>query len=290
MLERVGNRVVVNPDPRLRRAAKRRGLAGPGLARASPTCDDGAPAHERLFRTVVHAGRPAAARSGARRGRRPRRRHAARRSSTETQEAEADIIARERAVVCGLGIVEAVFTRFDWRTRVRMRVARRRSDRARRRGGGGARAGGGAPRRRTHGAELPAAPVGDRDPDPGVRRRRRGGQGPGRPTRARPTPGLRALEKYAVRVGGGSNHRSDLASGILIKDNHVALVGSVREAVRRARANAPHSLRIEVEVDDAGPARRGASRPGPRGSCSTTSRPATWPTAVERVRERRPAT
>ena len=63
------------------------------------------------------------------------------------------------------------------------------------------------------------------------------------------TPGLRALEKYAVRVGGGYSHRADLASGILIKDNHVALVGSVREAVRRARANASHSLRIEVEVD-----------------------------------------
>ena len=63
------------------------------------------------------------------------------------------------------------------------------------------------------------------------------------------TPGLRALEKYAVRVGGGHNHRADLSSGILIKDNHVALVGSVREAVRRARANASHSLRVEVEVD-----------------------------------------
>jgi nicotinate-nucleotide pyrophosphorylase (carboxylating) len=62
------------------------------------------------------------------------------------------------------------------------------------------------------------------------------------------TPGMRALEKYAVRTGGGHNHRSDLSSGILIKDNHLALVGSVREAVRRARANAPHTLRIEVEV------------------------------------------
>src|SRR6478736_9951139 len=64
------------------------------------------------------------------------------------------------------------------------------------------------------------------------------------------TPGLRALEKYAVRVGGGANHRSDLASGVLLKDNHVALVGSVREAVRRARATAPHGLRVVVEVDD----------------------------------------
>jgi nicotinate-nucleotide pyrophosphorylase (carboxylating) len=64
------------------------------------------------------------------------------------------------------------------------------------------------------------------------------------------TPGVRALEKYAVRVGGGANHRADLSSGILIKDNHVALVGSVREAVKRARANAPHGLRIGVEVDN----------------------------------------
>ena len=62
-------------------------------------------------------------------------------------------------------------------------------------------------------------------------------------------PGARALEKYAVRIGGGGNHRADLSSGILIKDNHVALCGSVREAVRRARAVAPHSLRIGVEVD-----------------------------------------
>src|SRR6185436_19318307 len=59
----------------------------------------------------------------------------------------------------------------------------------------------------------------------------------------------RALEEYAVRVGGGASHRSDLASGVLLKDNHVALVGSVREAVRRARANASHVLRVVVEVD-----------------------------------------
>ncbi len=61
---------------------------------------------------------------------------------------------------------------------------------------------------------------------------------------------MRALQKYAVRTGGGANHRSDLASGVLIKDNHIALVGSVREAVRRARASAPHVLRVGVEVDD----------------------------------------
>jgi nicotinate-nucleotide pyrophosphorylase (carboxylating) len=62
------------------------------------------------------------------------------------------------------------------------------------------------------------------------------------------TPGWRALEKAAVRAGGCHNHRADLGSGILIKDNHIAAAGGVRHAVERARARAPHSLRIEVEV------------------------------------------
>jgi nicotinate-nucleotide pyrophosphorylase (carboxylating) len=61
-------------------------------------------------------------------------------------------------------------------------------------------------------------------------------------------PGWRALDKAAVRAGGGANHRADLASGVLIKDNHVAAAGGVRAAVERARARAPHTLRIEVEV------------------------------------------
>ena len=63
------------------------------------------------------------------------------------------------------------------------------------------------------------------------------------------TPGYRVLEKAAVRAGGCHNHRADLGSGILIKDNHIAACGSVREAVTRAIAHAPHSLKIEVEVD-----------------------------------------
>lgn len=62
------------------------------------------------------------------------------------------------------------------------------------------------------------------------------------------TPGLRLLEKYAVTVGGGSNHRFGLDDGVLIKDNHVAAAGGVGEAVRRARRSAPHTSRIEVEV------------------------------------------
>ncbi|HEX2293760.1 MAG TPA: carboxylating nicotinate-nucleotide diphosphorylase [Actinomycetota bacterium] len=64
------------------------------------------------------------------------------------------------------------------------------------------------------------------------------------------TPGLRVLEKYAVRVGGGSNHRHGLDDGILIKDNHIAAAGGIGPAVRAARMNAHHGLKVEVEVED----------------------------------------
>lgn len=63
------------------------------------------------------------------------------------------------------------------------------------------------------------------------------------------TPGLRVLEKYAVRVGGGTNHRFNLADGVLIKDNHIAACGSIKEAVARVREQIPHTIRIEVETD-----------------------------------------
>ncbi len=63
------------------------------------------------------------------------------------------------------------------------------------------------------------------------------------------TPGLRMLEKYAVRCGGGANHRYSLSDGVLVKDNHIAACGSITEAVRRLRAAIPHALKIEVECD-----------------------------------------
>ncbi len=63
------------------------------------------------------------------------------------------------------------------------------------------------------------------------------------------TPGLRALEKYAVRAGGGSNHRFGLDDAVLIKDNHRALAGGLKPAVERARAYVGHLVKIEVEVD-----------------------------------------
>ena len=64
------------------------------------------------------------------------------------------------------------------------------------------------------------------------------------------TPGLRALEKYAVRVGGGTNHRHGLDDGVLIKDNHIAAAGGISTAVTRAKAAVPHGSKIEVEVQD----------------------------------------
>jgi len=63
------------------------------------------------------------------------------------------------------------------------------------------------------------------------------------------TPGLRALEKYAVRVGGGSNHRFGLDDAVLVKDNHRTLAGGVAAAVTRVRAHVGHMVRVEVEVD-----------------------------------------
>jgi nicotinate-nucleotide pyrophosphorylase (carboxylating) len=62
-------------------------------------------------------------------------------------------------------------------------------------------------------------------------------------------PGLRALQKYAVRVGGGANHRFGLDDGVLIKDNHIAVAGGIEPAVRRARAAVGHLVKIELEVD-----------------------------------------
>jgi nicotinate-nucleotide pyrophosphorylase (carboxylating) len=62
-------------------------------------------------------------------------------------------------------------------------------------------------------------------------------------------PGLRAIEKYAVRVGGGGNHRFGLDSGVLIKDNHIAAAGSIGAALERTRRLAPHTFRIEIECE-----------------------------------------
>lgn len=64
------------------------------------------------------------------------------------------------------------------------------------------------------------------------------------------TPGLRYLEKLAVRVGGGTNHRFNLSDGVLIKDNHIVAAGGITAAISAARASVPHTLKIEVEVEN----------------------------------------
>ena len=63
------------------------------------------------------------------------------------------------------------------------------------------------------------------------------------------TPGLRILDKYAVRVGGGINHRTGLYDGVLIKENHITAAGGIGVAVSRARAWIPHTMKIEVETE-----------------------------------------
>jgi nicotinate-nucleotide pyrophosphorylase (carboxylating) len=63
------------------------------------------------------------------------------------------------------------------------------------------------------------------------------------------TPGLRILEKYAVRVGGGTNHRTGLYDGVLIKENHIIAAGGLTEAVRRAKSYIPHTMKVEVETE-----------------------------------------
>jgi nicotinate-nucleotide pyrophosphorylase (carboxylating) len=69
------------------------------------------------------------------------------------------------------------------------------------------------------------------------------------------TPGWRVIEKYAVRVGGGTNHRMGLYDGVLIKDNHIAAVGGIQPAVSRVRNRISHLMKIEVEVSDLGQVR-----------------------------------
>lgn len=64
------------------------------------------------------------------------------------------------------------------------------------------------------------------------------------------TPGLRSLEKYAVRVGGGYNHRFNLSDAVMIKDNHIKAVGSIKKAVDIAKAKIPHTMKIEIEVEN----------------------------------------
>jgi nicotinate-nucleotide pyrophosphorylase (carboxylating) len=162
--------------------------------------------------------------------------------------AEADLVARERLVLAGLAVAEAVFRRVD----ASVSIERVAAD------GDELSPGGRAAVFRGKASSLLAAErtaLNFVQRLSGIatlsRRYHEAVRGTGlRVTDTRKTtPGFRLLEKEAVRVGGAANHRFDLGSGVLIKDNHLAVAGSIAEAVLRARAVAPHGMKIEVEVD-----------------------------------------
>jgi nicotinate-nucleotide pyrophosphorylase (carboxylating) len=99
------------------------------------------------------------------------------------------------------------------------------------------------------------------------------------------TPGWRALEKYAVRCGGGSNHRSSLGEHVLIKDNHIAAAGSLGRAVALARAGAPHLAKVEVEAGTLAEV-RSACRAGAEVILLDNMTPQEVRRAVEEIRRR----
>jgi nicotinate-nucleotide pyrophosphorylase (carboxylating) len=164
-------------------------------------------------------------------------------------EGVANLVARQPLVVCGLSVIAQTFAEVDARVRVELHgkdgdrlakgaVIARVSGPARSILGGervalnfAQRLSGIATKTR---AFVDALPKGSRTRITDIRKT---------------TPGLRALERWAVRCGGGHSHREDLSSAVLIKDNHVAACGGVRIAIERARAYAPHTSRIECEVD-----------------------------------------
>jgi nicotinate-nucleotide pyrophosphorylase (carboxylating) len=162
--------------------------------------------------------------------------------------AEADLVARERLVVAGLAVAAAVFQRVDRTIAVELLAA----------DGDELAPDGRAATVRGRASSLLAAErtaLNFVQRLSGIatlsRRYHEAVRGTGlRVTDTRKTtPGFRQLEKEAVRAGGAANHRFDLGSGVLIKDNHLAVAGSIAEAVLRARASAPHGMKIEVEVD-----------------------------------------
>jgi len=157
------------------------------------------------------------------------------------------MVARQDGVVAGLDLAALAFRLIDPAIVLAEKSptgARRgrRDDRA------GRRPGARRSDRRAHRAEFPRPPQRRRVGDGFVGRRGGGDQARIVCTR-KTTPLLRAIEKYAVRVGGGGNHRFGLDDAALIKDNHIAIAGGVAEAIRRVRACVGHLVKIEVEVD-----------------------------------------
>lgn len=160
-----------------------------------------------------------------------------------------DLIAKEEGVICGLQIFERVFTLLDCGTKVEYFVKEGQ---------------------KVHVGELMATVTGDiRVLLSGERtalnylQRMSGiatythqvaqlleGTGIKLLDTRKTTPNMRIFEKYAVRVGGGQNHRYNLSDGVMLKDNHIAAAGGVKEAIQKAKAYAPFVLKVEVEVEN----------------------------------------
>jgi nicotinate-nucleotide pyrophosphorylase (carboxylating) len=158
----------------------------------------------------------------------------------------AELVAKGETVVCGLAVAARVFTRID--AEVQWRVLRAEGV-AVPRGTVIATVEGNA--RALLAAERTALNLVQRMCGIAwtVRQYVSAAAGRCRVTDTRKTmPGLRSLDRYAVRCGGGHNHRNDLGSGVLIKENHIRCAGSIAAAIVAARGHAPHGMRIECEV------------------------------------------
>ena len=129
---------------------------------------------------------------------------------------------------------------------------------------------------RAAGAQFAAADVRHRDEDARSSSTRLKGCRCGSSIRARRRRATGMLEKYAVRVGGGSNHRFGLYDAVMIKDNHIKGAGGITAAVRAARDAIPHTMKIEVETEIARASRRSAGEPARISSCWTICRTTGW--------------
>ena len=179
---------------------------------------------------------------------RPRRRFDDQRDRADRHRATTLLVARQPGVVAGLDLARLAFRLIDPAIEMRLRAQRWRRAGARRRDRHDHRPRAGHSDGGTGCVEFPVPPERHRHGD-----RVHGGGGPGHKAQIvctrKTMPGLRAIEKYAVRVGGGGNHRFGLDDAVLIKDNHVAIAGGVTEALKRARSGVGHLVKIELEVD-----------------------------------------
>ncbi len=164
------------------------------------------------------------------------------------RQAEAFFLAKEEGVICGLPVLERVFELLDTSVGVRRRL--QEGDLAAK---GDVIAEISGPAQSILSGERVALNLLQRLSGIATRTRAAvrevAGTGVAIVDTRKTTPGLRYLEKYAVRVGGGTNHRFNLSDGVMIKDNHISAAGGIAQAVERARKLAPHTLKIEVETE-----------------------------------------